>query len=87
MQLVEIIEEKILEQIPDALVIISDPNRDQIHLEAIVVTDQFKDLTLVMQHRKVMNILKESFNTNHLHALKLATYTFDKWRQINGEVL
>lgn len=87
MQLVEIIEEKILEQIPDALVIISDPNQDQMHLEAIVVTDQFKDLTLVMQHRKVMNILKESFNTNDLHALKLATYTFDKWRQINGEEL
>lgn len=77
------IKEIILEQMQDALVIVLDPQQDQTHLEAIVVSDEFKTMNLVMQHRRVMNILKESFNS-HLHALALKTYTSDQWEQFNG---
>ena len=77
------IENIIIEQIQDALVFISDPMNDETHLEAIVVSNEFKNLSLVDQHKRVMNLLKNSFNTN-LHALKLKTYTLDKWKQMNG---
>lgn len=77
------IEKIILEQMQDALVFISDPQNDQTHLEAIVVSNEFENMPLVMQHRRVMNILKNSFEKD-LHALKLKTYTIEKWKQMNG---
>lgn len=64
----------------DAYIEVSDPRQDGNHLEAIVVSDQFKNLSLLQQHRSVMNLLKKSFETS-LHALKLKTYTFETWNQ------
>ncbi len=83
MSITEQIEKIIIEQMQDALVVISDPQDDGTHLEAIVVSDEFTKMPLVAQHRRVMNLLKESFNKD-LHALKLKTYSFQKWEESNG---
>lgn len=83
MDLCQHIKEIILEQLQGALVIVSDPQNDATHLEAIVVSDEFKGIPLITQHRRVMNIMKDSFQ-NELHALKLKTYSFDQWELING---
>ena len=83
MNICEQIKEIIIEQMQDAFVVISDPQDDGTHLEAVVVSDEFANMPLIAQHRRVMNLLKESFNKN-LHALKLKTYSFEKWEQSNG---
>lgn len=77
------IENIIIEQIQDALVFVTDPMADGAHLEAIVISDEFKNQPLLLQHRRVMNILKNALNSN-LHAIKLKTYTLEKWKQMNG---
>ncbi|MCH9633056.1 MAG: hypothetical protein S4CHLAM6_14070 [Chlamydiae bacterium] len=83
MNICEQIKKIILEQMQDAFVVVSDPQDDGTHLEAIVVSNEFSAMSLVGQHRRVMNLLKESFNKD-LHALKLKTYSFEKWEQSNG---
>lgn len=79
----EIIEKvkSILEQaIEGAEVHILDPRNDGVHLEAYVIAKQFDGLSLVEQHRLVMEPLKASFATD-LHALALRTMTPEKWNQ------
>ncbi len=78
MQLCEDIKEIILKQMPDALVFVQDPQNDGTHLEATVISKDFNNMSLVAQHRQVMNLLKNSFSTN-LHALKLTTLSYDQW--------
>ena len=81
MDICQKVKETISKDLKDALVIVNDPQNDQTHLEAIVVSDQFKTISLVKQHQVVMNSLKSSFDS-YLHALKLKTYTHEKWNKI-----
>lgn len=71
-QLTEQIEKIILSALPDANVEVTDPMNDGAHLEAAVVSASFEGLSLVEQHRKVMQALKAEF-AGDLHALKLKT--------------
>lgn len=59
---------------------VSDPMNDQTHLEAIVVSESFVSLTLLKQHKLVMQALKSQFDTQ-LHALKLTTLTPKQWTE------
>jgi stress-induced morphogen len=70
------IKEIILCALPDATVIVSDPQNDGAHLEAKVISQSFVGMSLVDQHRKVMKSLKAKFE-GELHALKLKTSTPD----------
>ncbi|MEM9412825.1 MAG: BolA/IbaG family iron-sulfur metabolism protein [Planctomycetota bacterium] len=72
--LTEQIERIIRSSLPDATVTVSDPMNDGAHLEAVVISESFAGLSLVEQHRRVMNALKEEF-AGDLHALKLKTRT------------
>lgn len=73
-ELTEQIEQIILNALPDATVTVSDPMNDGAHLEATVISESFVGLSLVEQHRKVMQSLKDKF-AEELHALKLKTKT------------
>ena len=70
------IEQIILAALPDASVTVTDPMNDGAHLEATVVSASFIGMSLVDQHRKVMQSLKAEF-AGDLHALKLKTKTPD----------
>ncbi|NGX57523.1 MAG: Acid stress protein IbaG [Chlamydiae bacterium] len=72
--------------LPDSEIYILDPRNDQTHLEAIVISPLFINLSLVKQHRIVMQPLNEHFKEG-LHALALKTYTPDEWkkRQKDGD--
>ena len=67
------IEETIKQALPDALVTVLDPQNDGQHFQAIVRSASFKGLSLVAQHQIVLKALKESFDTETLHALQLKT--------------
>ncbi len=76
------IKEAILKTIPNATVLVTDP--DGQHFEAIVISDIFVGMPLMKQHQLVMNSLKEQFK-ERVHALALKTTTPEKWNQLNKE--
>lgn len=65
---------------PEATIHILDPRQDGVHLEALVISTTFRELSLIQQQKKVMNALKEHFATS-LHALGLRTFTPEQWEE------
>ena len=60
------------------------PAGSESHFKVVLVSDAFKDMTLVAQHRQVNSILSDEL-ANSIHALAIHTYTEEKWRKKNGE--
>ena len=68
------IEELILKSFPDAKVIIDDLRGDGDHYAAQIVSEQFRGLTRVQQHKLVYSAMDGKMG-NELHALALNTST------------
>ncbi len=66
------IEELILKSFPDAKITIDDLRGDGDHYAAQIVSEQFKGLTRVQQHKLVYNAMGGKMG-NELHALALNT--------------
>ena len=66
------IEELILKSFPDAKVTIDDLRGDGDHYGAQIVSEQFRGLTRVQQHKMVYRALDGKMG-NELHALALNT--------------
>ena len=66
----EIIKEIIEENIPDAVCIFKG---DSCNLKLTVTSDSFKELKLLDQHKKVLELLKSKFQSGELHALSIET--------------
>ena len=66
------IEELILKSFPDAKVTIDDLRGDGDHYAAQIVSEQFRGLTRVQQHKLVYSALGGKMG-NELHALALNT--------------
>ena len=54
------------------------------HFSAVVVRDDFIELSLVDQHQLVYKTLG-NYLTNEIHALQLKTYSKSAWEKINLE--
>ena len=65
-----LIEAIILKQIPDAKCYFDG---DTCNLKLVVVSEVFKDLSIIEQHKLVLNSLKDKFESGSLHALSLET--------------
>ena len=68
------IEELILKSFPDAKVTIDDLRGDGDHYAAQIVSEQFRGLTRVQQHKMVYSAMDGKMG-NKLHALDLNTST------------
>ena len=66
------IEELILKSFPDAEVIIDDLRGDGDHYAAQIVSEQFRGLTRIQQHKMVYSAMDGKMG-NELHALALNT--------------
>ena len=66
------IEELILKSLPDAKIIIDDLRGDGDHYAAQIVSEQFRGLTRVQQHKMVYSAMDGKMG-NELHALALNT--------------
>ena len=67
------IEKLINENIPDA---VCSFEGDACNLKLTVVSKTFKELSLINQHRKVLKLLENDFESGELHALSLETRTY-----------
>ena len=77
------IEEKIKQNLKTLLVEVVDL-RGGDHLQAIIVSPDFEDKTLVEQHKIIYDILSEEMKSNVIHALTLKTYSPSRWEKIKG---
>ncbi len=75
----------ILERIKSALVgsevKLQDTQGNGYHYDLIVVWDGFEVLSRIRQHQSVLNLFKDEFSANHLHAMTLKTYTRKTWEE------
>lgn len=78
----EFVEDIIKKGIPDATVMVEDMTGTRDHLAITVVSDAFKGKLLIEQHQMLMDLLKEELRSR-IHAVKLQTFTKEKYQQIN----
>lgn len=78
------VEDLIKSGLPDAEVMVEDMTGTRDHLEITVISDHFKGKMLFEQHQILMTLLKEELK-NRIHAVKLQTYTKEKYNQANRE--
>lgn len=76
------VEDLIKSGLPDAMVTVEDMTGTKDHLAITVVSDAFKGKILIEQHQILMNLLKEELK-NRIHAVKLHTFTKEKFEQLN----
>ncbi len=81
----EKIKQTIEAALEEATAYVLDPMQDGQHFESIVVSPAFEGMSLVNQHRMVMNALKAELGSNTVHALALKTFTPEKWAQQRGQ--
>ena len=55
---------------------------DNVHFQAIIVSNDFENLNLINRQRKVNKILNDFFIKGEIHALTLKTYTLNEWEKI-----
>ena len=66
------IEQQLRQKLPDAT--ISVQSEDHIHFVATIVSQEFRGLSRLAQHRKIYGILQEDLKEK-IHALQLITKT------------
>jgi stress-induced morphogen len=76
------VEDIIKSGLPDAQVFVEDMTGTRDHLAITVVSDSFKGKLLIEQHQVLMDLLKEELKSR-IHAVKLQTYTQEKYAQAN----
>lgn len=74
----QFVEEIIKSGLPDAEVMVEDMTGTRDHLAITVVSDEFKGKLLIEQHQMLMNLLKDELK-ERIHAVKLQTYTKEKF--------
>ena len=57
---------------------------DGVHFEAVVVSDQFTDKSLLEQQRMVYRTLGDRMQSA-IHALSMKTYTVTEWEKLAGQ--
>ena len=74
----DILEKKI----KDSKIFIQDMNGNQDHFSVIAITSEFKNLSIIKQHKLIYDAL-EKFITKEIHALQIKTFTWEKWKKEN----
>ena len=77
------VKEMIINELPDAEVMVRDLTGGGDHLEAVVISGKFVGLSKVKQHQLVYGALKEALGSEAIHALALKTYTPENWSNVN----
>ena len=48
---------------------------DDCNLKLLVTSNQFSGVPIIQQHRMILNLLKDNFESGELHALSLETHS------------
>ena len=61
---------------------ISDVNGQGNHFSIFVVSNEFKNMSLINRHKLIYNIFEKKL-THEIHALQIRTYTYSEWKKNN----
>ena len=61
-----------------------DPREDGMHLEAVIIAEEFSGLGPLKRQQMVMPHLKDHFESG-LHALAMKTYTPEEWNSAKDQ--
>jgi len=50
------------------------------HFSIIVISEKFKNISLVDRHRMIYSIFEDKIGTD-IHALQIQTYTLEEWKR------
>jgi acid stress-induced BolA-like protein IbaG/YrbA len=56
---------------------------DDVHFDAIVISEAFVGKTSIKRHQMVFATLGDKIQSNEIHALSLKTYTPEQWQTLN----
>ena len=68
----------ILKGLPNSIIYLQPLNNSEQNFEAIVIDDSFEDLSMLNQQKKVMKLIRSSFE-DQLHAFSLKTFSPTRW--------
>ena len=54
------------------------------HYQAVIISDDFKGLSLLERHKKIYSILGDLMQ-NEIHAFSMKTYTSDEFKNLDAQ--
>ena len=73
------IKERLIENFPGDKVDAFDLRGSGDHFSIVVISDKFKNMSLVDRHRMIYSIFKDEIS-KEIHAMQIQTYTCKEWR-------
>tara|TARA_Y100001960_G_scaffold139800_1_gene148090 strand:+ start:232 stop:477 length:246 start_codon:yes stop_codon:yes gene_type:complete len=73
------IKERLIENFPGDKVDAFDLRGSGDHFSIVVISDKFKNISLVDRHRMIYSVFKDEI-TKEIHAMQIQTYTCEEWR-------
>lgn len=68
---------------PGGHIELSSPMGDNHHFQAVIVSDRFREKSMVEQHQMVYAALGDAMR-EAIHALQLKTFTPEEWERVRG---
>ena len=78
------VKELIIAGLTDPYVEVVDTTGTGDHFSAVIISDDFNDLSLIKQHQLVYKTLVK-YMTNEIHALQIKTYSKSAWEKTKSE--
>jgi acid stress-induced BolA-like protein IbaG/YrbA len=77
---VPLLKQKILEKFADSYCEVSDMTGEGNHIELLLVSSRFENLSRIARQQLVMSEIKELWEQG-LHALTMKTWTHQEWKE------
>jgi len=77
----ETIVERLKEAFPDVRLNLEDTRGTGDYWTLDIATSAFDGLSRVKKHQAVYKPLRDLLDANHIHALKINTYSLDQWSE------
>ena len=78
------VKELIIAGLTDPYVEVADTTGTGDHFSAVIISDDFNDLSLIKQHQLVYKSLG-NYLTKEIHAMQLKTYSKSAWEKTKSE--
>ncbi len=75
--MLKVIQKKIQDVLPDANITINSD--DNIHFNAVIISDSFFNATPMQRQRMVYSAINEDIKNGTIHAISLKTFTQAEW--------
>jgi len=76
------IKKRLLQFFPGDKIEVLDTRGTGDHFSIIVISEKFKNITIVKRHQMIYEIFKDEI-THEIHAMQIQTFTLEEWKKKN----